>query len=397
MTEFLQSRKSQMVVLGLLTGIFLVNFLSRIVLAPLMPEIEKDLGLGHTGAGGLFMVIAFGYSAGLLGSGFVSSWITHRRTIALTAITCSMAFLLIAFSHTLWTIWMGLFFVGVATGIYLPSGMSTITASIPSAHWGKAIAIHELAPSLGYLGAPLIVEALLILCPWQAIIVLIGGASLILGFLFLRFGAAGDFTGEAPTLGNIRLLTGRPSFWIMAILFCLAISASIGIYSMLPLYLVAERGFDRPLANTLIGLSRIPVIAMALLSGWITDRIGPKPTIVAVTLINGLSAILLGVLPGRWVILLVFLQPMATACFFAPGFTTLSRIVPPGARNLSVSLTIFLAYMLGGGFFPMVVGAFGDAGAFGLAFVLIGSLTLLGLLLMPRLDLREPPKENPKA
>lgn len=397
MSEILQSRKSQLFLLGLLTGIFLVNFLSRIVLAPLMPEIEKDLGLGHTGAGGLFMVIAFGYSTGLIGSGFVSSRITHRRTIALTAITCSMAFLLIAFSHTLWTIWLGLFFVGVATGIYLPSGMSTITASIPSAHWGKAIAIHELAPSLSYLGAPLLVEALLILCSWQTIIALIGVASLILGLLFLKVGPGGDFTGEAPTLGNIRMLTGRPSFWIMALLFCLAIAASMGIYSMMPLYLVAERGLDRPLANTLIGLSRVPVIAMALLSGWITDRIGPKPTIVAVTLINGLSAILLGLLPGRWVILMVFLQPMATACFFAPGFTILSRIVPPGARNLSVSLTIFLAYMMGGGFFPTVIGAFGDAGAFALAFILIGSVTLLGLLLMPRLDLREPPKEDPRA
>jgi hypothetical protein len=44
-----------------------------------------------------------------------------------------------------------------------------------------------------------------------------------------------------------------------------------------------------------------------------------------------------------------------------------------------------------------VIGAFGDAGAFALAFILIGSVTLLGLLLMPRLDLREPQKEDSRA
>lgn len=389
MTGLFPPRRTQLLLLGLLTSIFLVNFLSRVILAPLMPVIERELGLGHTAAGSFFMIIALGYAAGLIGSGFVSSRLPHRRTIALTAFACGLAFFLIAVSHTLWMIRIGLFLVGVATGVYLPSGMTTITASIPSTHWGKAIAVHELAPSLGYLLAPLVVETLLVLCPWQAIIALIGGVSFILGTTFLRLVPGGDFTGEAPTFGNIRMLTAQPAFWIMAAFFGLSITASMGIYNMMPLYLVAERGFDRTLANSLIGLSRIPVIALALLSGWITDRIGPKPMITAVMIINGLTAILLGILPGRWVILMVFLQPMATVCFFAPGFTILSRIVPPEARNLSVSLTVFVAYLAGAGFFPTIAGAFGDAGAFGLAFILTGAITVASALLVTRLDLRE--------
>ncbi|MEK7244199.1 MAG: MFS transporter, partial [Thermodesulfobacteriota bacterium] len=79
MTDAPLARKSQLFLLTLLTGIFLVNFLSRIVLAPLMPVIEQELHLDHAGAGGLFLLIAIGYSAGLLGSGFVSSRLTHRR------------------------------------------------------------------------------------------------------------------------------------------------------------------------------------------------------------------------------------------------------------------------------------------------------------------------------
>jgi len=389
MTGLLPSRRAQLLLLGLLTAIFLVNFLARVILAPLMPVIEKDLGLGHTAAGSLFMIMAIGYAAGLIGSGFVSSRFTHRRTIALACFACSLAFVLIAASHTLWTIRIGLFLVGAGTGIYLPSGMTTITSSIPSTHWGKAIAVHELAPSLGYMLAPLVVETLLLICPWQAIVALIGAASLILGVTFLKIGPGGDFQGAAPTFGNIRVLTSRTAFWIMAAFFCLGITASLGIYSMMPLYLVAERGIDRTLANTLIGLSRIPVIIMALFAGWISDRIGPKPTIAGVMLINGLTAILLGVLPGRWVILMIFLQPMATVCFFPPGFAILSRIVPPGARNLSVSLTVFVAYLAGAGFFPTIAGAFGDAGAFGLAFILIGCITMAAAPLVTRLDLQE--------
>ena len=349
MTAPLVSRRSQLFLLGFLTCLFLVNFLSRVILAPLMPVIETDLGLGHTAAGVFFMMMAMGYAAGLIGSGFLSARIAHRRTIALAAVACGCAFFLIAASHTLWTIRLGLFLIGVSTGIYLPSGITTITSSFQAAHWGRALSVHELAPSLAFISAPLIAEALLLLLPWQGVLVLIGGVAVSLGLFFYRLAPGGDFRGEAPTLGYIRLLFGRPALWIMGALFSLAIAASIGIYSMIPLYLVAERGIDRSLANTILGLSRIPVLPMALVSGLISDRIGPKPMITAVMLFIGLMTILLGLLPGRWVLLMVFLQPMLTVCFFPAGFTILSRILPQGGRNLSVSLTMLIAYPFGGG------------------------------------------------
>ena len=43
--------KSQWGQLCFLTAIFLLTFLGRIVLAPLMPSIEKDLGIDHGEAG----------------------------------------------------------------------------------------------------------------------------------------------------------------------------------------------------------------------------------------------------------------------------------------------------------------------------------------------------------
>jgi MFS family permease len=177
------SRKSQMFLLSLLTGIFFFNMLLRVILAPLMPVIEGELGLSHTASGSLFMMIAVGVAAGLFGSGFVSARLTHRRTIAIAAIAGGCAFFFIAASHSLWSIRFGLIFLGIATGLYLPSGMTTITAAIPPIHWGKAFAFHEFAPTFSFILAPLIVEGLLLLCRWQGILILIGALSLILGLV----------------------------------------------------------------------------------------------------------------------------------------------------------------------------------------------------------------------
>ncbi|MFZ2041965.1 MAG: hypothetical protein WAV08_14780, partial [Desulfobacterales bacterium] len=61
-----------------LTALFYLNFLARILPAPLMPVIETDLDIGHGAAGSLFLLISAGYFVALAGSGFVSARIQHR-------------------------------------------------------------------------------------------------------------------------------------------------------------------------------------------------------------------------------------------------------------------------------------------------------------------------------
>ncbi|MBW1995817.1 MAG: MFS transporter [Deltaproteobacteria bacterium] len=134
-----------------ITIIFLVNFIARVILSPLMPTVEKDLALSHTYAGSLFLFIYLGYVAGLLGAGIASYYLTHRMNIVLSAAVVGLALLEIASSRSMWGIRLGLFFIGIGSGIYLPSGIASITSLIKMQHWGKALAVHELAPNLGFL------------------------------------------------------------------------------------------------------------------------------------------------------------------------------------------------------------------------------------------------------
>lgn len=105
-----------------------------------------------------------------------------------------------------------------------------------------------------------------------------------MGILFARVGWGGIFLGEAPNFSSIRPILNVPDFWILISLFSLAIAGTLGIYNMLPLYLVAEHGISREWANSLVSISRISTLGMALLAGWATDRFGPKPIMIGVLL-----------------------------------------------------------------------------------------------------------------
>jgi NNP family nitrate/nitrite transporter-like MFS transporter len=156
----------------------------------------------------------------------------------------------------------------------------------------------------------------------------------------------------------------------------MGIGATLGIFAMLPLYLVTEHGLDRGWANTLVALSRVAGPGVAFLGGWATDRFGPKRALAGAFLGTGMATVLLGIVHGRWIIPFLFLQPVLAVCFFPPGFGALSQIAPPGMRNLAVSLTMPAAFLMGGGAIPAAIGVMGEYGLFSLGILFVGVLLL---------------------
>jgi NNP family nitrate/nitrite transporter-like MFS transporter len=365
----------------LLTSIFFINFIARIIQAPLLPDIEKDLGLTHTAAASLFLSISSGYFVTLIGSGFISCRLQHRGTIILSIVALGAALFGTALSRGVFGIRIGLFGLGLAAGLYLPSGIATLTELISTKHWGKAIAVHELAPNISFMTAPLIAEAMLLRFSWRGVLWLLGVTAFFLGFIVWRYGRGGRFAGEPPSPDAIRDLMSEPSFWIMVLLFTLGVSGTLGIFTMLPIYLVTEHGLERDWANTLIALSRISGLIMAFVGGWTTDRFGAKKTLGIVLLVTGILTVLLGGLPSRWVPVIVFIQPMSAVCFFPAAFAALASVGPPKARNIVVSFSVPIAFLLGGGGVPTAIGAIGDNHSFGLGICLTGCFILAGAFL----------------
>jgi len=373
--------RAQMGPLFLLSAIFFLNFTARIVYAPLMPVIEADLNITHADAGSLFFYISIGYFITLLGSGWIAAGLNHRRTIILSSVVLGLALICTAFSGSLKAIRITLLLLGAAAGLYLPSGIATLTALINKQHWGKAISVHELAPNLGFILAPLLSELIMIWFSWQTVPVILGVTTIFLGIAFAYYGREGAFAGAPPGFASFKIFFSKPAFWIMVILFGLGIAGTLGVYTMLPLYLVTEHAIDRNFANTLVSFSRILSLFMALAGGWASDRFGPRKTLIIVFLFSGVATMAIGASSGKWILWAIFLQPMLAVCFFPAGFAALSRIGPAGARNIAVSLAVPVAFMIGGGAVPTLIGFMGDIISFAAGIGLVGGMITLGAIL----------------
>lgn len=379
---------SNLLTILLLTVTFFLNFISRIIPSPLMPNIETELSLSHGEAGSLFLLISIGYFVALLGSGFISSQLTHRKTIILSSVTVGVTLIGISLTNDLRGVRLGLFILGMAAGIYLPSGIATLTSLISPKHWGKAIAIHELAPNLGFVAAPIVSETLLLWVSWRAVFALIGLSSLLVGAVLACFIHGGEFPGESPSLKSVWMFFTERSFWIMIVLFSLGISGFLGLYTMLPLYLVTEQGIDREWANILLSLSRVSGLIMVFIGGWATDRFGSRRIIQGVFFLSGTMTVLLGLASGSWLIIIVFLQALLAVCFPPAALVALSSIGKQEARNVAVSFTIPFAFLIGAGAVPTGIGIMADAGYFALGISLLGTLIIMGSILPGYLKFR---------
>jgi len=381
--------KSKYKAVYFLAGIVFLNLLVRIILSPLLLTIENDLGITRSQASGFFLFISLGYVSTILSSGFISAKLSHRGTILLSIIATGLALLLISRNISLNGMRIALVLLGMSCGLYLPSGIAVITSLADSKSWGKAIAIHELGPNMSFIAAPLLVEALLRFYPWRVIFLLLGFACLLSGFLFAVRVKEGNFRGEPPNFANLGLILSKTSFWIITILFCLIVGTALGVYSILPAYLVSDRGMEQGSVNLLVGLSRTSGLFMVFLSGWLVDRFGVRLTMGAIGLTVGVLTVLHGLTHGIVLVLVVILQPMLIAGFFPAAFAALASIGPARTRNVAVSLMIPAGNLIGGGVVPALMGRLAEHGAFAIGFIVIGAMLTAGMLLLFFLKLNE--------
>jgi NNP family nitrate/nitrite transporter-like MFS transporter len=362
-------------------SLWFLNFSARTVMSPLLPIIEDELAISHAMAGSIFSFLSAGYTISLLLSGFLSPRIGYKRSIVLGFIILMTAVFGLKYASSYPSFAVATFFVGLGTGIYLPSIMPLLTAIFARDNWGKAIAFHETAASFSILSIPLLTAVALSFFQWRALFTILSMACFIVTIFFCIFSP--DPRPKKEKKARLSRILLRKDFWIVAILWIFAASNSLGLYNLIPLFLVKEKGMSIEMANTIFGISRIGGFFIVILVGFLVDRYGAKKILFLLLLSTGLTTVGLAITQTiPQLVLMLILQATVCSGFFTVAFVAISKITSFDERSIFTGTTIAIGVIMGLGFTPFALGAIADIWNFQYGILFLGIVTALSCILL---------------
>lgn len=365
---------------ALLCLVFFANYTARSILGPLLVYIEQEMHLAHSQATGLMMIMSLGFSTSLALSSFIVSVIKPRIVIVISIILAGCALLAMSQGESLLALRAAVLFAGAATGLYFTSSMAGMGSLVSKESWSKAIAMHELAPPLSFILAPLIAEAGIYFGgSWRGALILWGSCCIAIGIIFFLLFKGGEQTTERPSWSGVKEIFSNPLVWFFAWCFTCGIAGEFAPFNVLSLHLNLERGLDAEYANKLLAATRLLSPFAVILGGVLAPRLGTKRTMQLFFGLHGLCLVFMGLpamvlaLPG------MFLQPLLPAFAFPAIFSILAEYFDLRQHPTILGLTMpFISY-IGSGLTPKFLGIIGDHFSFAAGFIILGCISLLSL------------------
>ena len=184
MSKFTSLRGTASLFLLFLSSLWFLNFIGRTMLSPVLPLIEDEFHISHAKASSIFIFQSIGYGISIFFSGLLSGTFGYKRSITVSLIISACIFFLIPFVKVFDTLYIISFIIGMATGVYIPAVIPLITSYYEENIWGKSIAIHDSAASIGVFGTPIIALFFLQFCRWRGIFSVLGIVFIFAALIF---------------------------------------------------------------------------------------------------------------------------------------------------------------------------------------------------------------------
>lgn len=405
-------------ILALLTGLNLLNYLDRLVVSAVLPKIQDDLHLSNFMGGLLATVFLVGYFVtapifGALGDRVSRKWLICGGVLVWSVATCASGL-----ATTATELLIARAFVGIGEASYATLAPTIIDDMTDPRYKGRALAwFYGATPfgaALGYLVGGF-VEAR---WGWRTAFFVAGGPGIVLALSCLlivepKRAAAPE---KADVRRDLRTLL-RADLYRKGVLGFCAYTAAVGAFSYwAPKFLYARYALPLKVANFRFGLITVVAGVLATIIGgrW-ADKMRARvvvehPHDTQRETVRGLLRICaFGSLLGTPLAVGCFLSPtpdmffvLVFCCILAlflgtsPINAVILQAVPPHLRASAMALSIFSIHVFGDLWSPPIVGALADHLPIQLAMMMLPvAIGLSALLWWPRKGAGRgaPPKE----
>jgi len=218
----------------------------------------------------------------------------------------ALAGLVVGLSQTYIMMVVFLALMGLLGGGYHPAAPPLITASVKPKNRGRTLGLHTVGGSASFFLAPLMAAAIATIWGWRGPFIVLAIPTIIFGIVFYVLLGQRVATKKTehripsshkeapPTPGRVRRLT---SFIILS---SLTWSVIFSVISFIPLFLVDHFGTSEQTAAAFIAVIYSAGLWAAPLGGYLSDRLGRVPVILAVGFIAGPVIYLLNLVPYGW-------------------------------------------------------------------------------------------------
>ena len=361
--------------LAIFWGLLFLSYSARTTLAPILPLIEDSLHLSHGQAGGLFTSLAMGNSLSLLIAGrFASVW-GYKRTVVASMVGISIVLFSLQWVERYAAFHVVFFLVGFSAGGYYPAIMPILTETYGSNHWGKVLGLHDSAASFSVFAVPLLVTLGLHFISWKGLLLILGMAAFLIPVGFWKVAIEPKPVRSLQRSRTLPLLKKR-SVCVMAFIWMFMSASGFGLFSILPLYLIKERGLGFDYANTLIGICGASGVFVTILSGFLVDRYGYRKMLILSLLATGLSTVALALAPNlQYLVVALVVQATSPNVFFPAGLAAITRLNALSDRAMAAGLIFFFGATFGCGVSPLILGYTADHLSFRAGLLGLGVLT----------------------
>jgi len=274
------------------------------LLIPLLPYIRNDLSLTYTQAGWLVSANSLAYGISQLPAGWLADRIGPRIVLTIGVAGVGVAGLLIGLAPTYVMLALFLVLLGMAGGGYHPSAAPLVAASVEAKNRGRALGLHQIGGGGSFFIAPLIAAGIASAFGWRGTFLALCVPSIAFGIVFYillgRLGYAkkaeqSTFASHAEIAPSPRRLRRLVAFVILGTASMVLVYSTI---SFIPLFIVDHfEGISNEAAAAILSLVFFGGLWAGPLGGYLSDRLGGVPVILAGGLIAGPAIYLLSLAP----------------------------------------------------------------------------------------------------
>jgi FSR family fosmidomycin resistance protein-like MFS transporter len=284
----------------------------------------------------------------------------------------------------------------IGTSPQHPVGNALLAEQFPTHRRGFAISAHIAGGNLGTIAIPLLGTWLIAGYGWRWTVVLFGVPAILVGLAMLvLIRETGADRAAALARGSLRsgfrsILRDRDMLWLFAATTLAAGARGLGTLNLfVPLYLALIVHLDQQTVGIMYTALLVGSVPGPLVAGWLSDRIGRKPVILAVY-VAGAAAIAIFVMAGTstiWLWLGVILMSAFSFVESPQLQSLLADISPAGLRDTAFATYYTLAFGIGSlwvAIFGVVIDSAGEQAGLPLVFwAMAATFVLAALAVLP--------------